>query len=235
MESAAVDIASAAVTVDNEVATDTTTELDPALSSDRLVTQVQIHFVANLAAFVFTLIVLRFAHGVSLAHLSLIPNRDDVRRGLVATVWILAPVLLLNLVVSSLVQYEHTVTDLLAEESGARTFAALLFSAALVTPIVEEFQFRLLLQGGLQRLADSRTSGDLAWQPKSAWPIYATSLLFALMHLGQGAAPIPLFFLSVGLGFLYQRTGRLFPAIIVHMLLNGATLSMEFCRVNAGL
>ncbi len=71
--------------------------------------------------------------------------------------------------------------------------------------------------------------------PKTAWPVYVTSALFALMHFGQGAAPIPLFFLSLGLGFLYQRTGRLFPAIVVHMLLNGATLCMEFCRVNSAL
>ncbi|MDV6032319.1 MAG: CPBP family intramembrane metalloprotease [Phycisphaera sp. RhM] len=209
-------------------------------SSDRaakLRSQVRIHFIANLVAFVLTLTFLRLTQGATLAHLSLVPNRDDVRRGLFATVWILAPVLLLNLLVSNLVQYEHTVTNLLAEESGTRTFLALLVSAACLTPIVEEFQFRLLLQGGLQQIADPPPDSDAMsfWKPSTAWPIYVTSLLFAAMHWGQGAAPIPLFFLSVGLGFLYQRTGRLVPAIVVHMLLNAATLCMEFCRVNAGL
>ncbi len=209
-------------------------------ASDRaakLRNQVRIHFIANLVAFVFTLVFFRLTQQATLAHLSLVPNRDDIRRGLFATVWILAPVLLLNLLVSNLVQYEHTVTNLLAEESGTRTFLALLFSAACLTPIVEEFQFRLLLQGGLQQFADPPFDSDpmSIWKPATAWPIYVTSLLFAVMHLGQGAAPIPLFFLSLGLGFLYQRTGRLVPAIVVHMLLNAATLCMEFCRVNAGL
>ncbi|MCS7467969.1 CPBP family intramembrane metalloprotease [Stieleria sp. ICT_E10.1] len=210
---------------------------DPSDRAAKLRSQVRIHFIANLVAFVLTLLFLRLTQGATLAHLSLVPNRDDVRRGLFATVWILAPVLLLNLLVSNLVQYEHTVTNLLAEESGTRTFLALLVSAACLTPIVEEFQFRLLLQGGLQQIADPPPDSDAMsfWKPSTAWPIYVTSLLFAAMHWGQGAAPIPLFFLSVGLGFLYQRTGRLVPAIVVHMLLNAATLCMEFCRVNAGL
>ncbi|QDV82550.1 CPBP family intramembrane glutamic endopeptidase [Planctomycetes bacterium TBK1r] len=209
----------------------------PSDRAAKLRSQVRIHFIANLAAFVLTLIFLRLTQGATLAHLSLVPNRDDIRRGLFATVWILAPVLLLNLLVSNLVQYEHTVTNLLAEESGTQTFLALLVSAACLTPIVEEFQFRLLLQGGLQQIADPPPDSDAMsfWKPSTAWPIYVTSLLFAAMHWGQGAAPIPLFFLSVGLGFLYQRTGRLVPAIVVHMLLNAATLCMEFCRVNAGL
>lgn len=205
--------------------------------AEKLVTQVQVHFIANLVAFLSTLIFLRLTAGATLSHLSLLPTVPDIRRGLYATVWILAPVLLLNLVVSNLVKYEHTVTDLLAQESGTQTFLALFASAAILTPIVEEFQFRLLLQGGLQQIADIRPGADssTSWQPTSTWPIYVTSGFFALMHLGQGAAPIPLFFLSIGLGFLYQRTGRLVPAIIVHMLLNGATLCMEFCRVNSGM
>lgn len=210
---------------------------DPEADADKLVKQIKTHFAANVGAFLLTLVYLRIVHGATLTHLSLLPTFTDLRRGLYATVWILAPVLVVNVVVANFVQYKHPVTDLLAAESGTRTFIALFCSAAIVTPIVEEFQFRLLLQGGLQRLADVPMTGERIslWHPTSAWPIYVTSLLFALMHAGQGAAPIPLFFLAVGLGFLYQRTGRLFPAIIVHMLLNGTTLSMEFCRANAGL
>jgi hypothetical protein len=51
--------------------------------------------------------------------------------------------------------------------------------------------------------------------------IVVTSLIFALMHLGQGLAPIPLFGFSLLLGFLYQRTGSLLPCISLHMLNNG--------------
>jgi membrane protease YdiL (CAAX protease family) len=62
------------------------------------------------------------------------------------------------------------------------------------------------------------------WEPVSYWPVFVASVIFACMHLGQGAAPIPLFLLSVGLGYLYRQTGSLIPCIVVHMMLNGMTL-----------
>lgn len=55
-------------------------------------------------------------------------------------------------------------------------------------------------------------------------PIVLTSLIFGFLHFGQGAAPIPLFVLSLGLGFLYQRTRSLVPCFIVHFLLNGYSM-----------
>ena len=69
---------------------------------------------------------------------------------------------------------------------------------------------------------DNEQSGN--WEPVSYWPLIAASLIFALMHLGQGAAPIPLFLLSVGLGYLYRQTGSLIPCIVLHMILNSITL-----------
>ncbi|MEL7498132.1 MAG: CPBP family intramembrane glutamic endopeptidase [Planctomycetota bacterium] len=69
------------------------------------------------------------------------------------------------------------------------------------------------------------------------WPIFVTSLLFALAHIGQGLAPVALFFFSVGLGLLYRRTNSLIPCIVTHMLLNGYsmfwfTLSIAFGEAN---
>ncbi|CAN0489807.1 unnamed protein product, partial [Hapterophycus canaliculatus] len=63
------------------------------------------------------------------------------------------------------------------------------------------------------------------WTPTAIWPIVVASLLFAMMHWGQGLAPIPLFFLSLGLGYLYRQTGSLIPSIVVHFVLNGFTMS----------
>ena len=59
----------------------------------------------------------------------------------------------------------------------------------------------------------------------AAWPIVVTSALFALMHLGQGAAPIPLFIFSLFLGYVYQRTHRIWPSLVAHMLLNGSSMA----------
>lgn len=209
---------------------------EPAKPRTPLRVQVSVHFFATAFSLAMTLIYLRVVHGATFARLGMIPSWDDIRGGLMATAWIFAPVLLVNLVVSQIVKYEHSVTDMLAQDNDLATFAFLMLSAAILTPIAEEFQFRLLLQGGLQRVADGADLDDSpTWLPKAWWPILVTSLVFACLHLGQGAAPIPLFFLSIGLGVLYQSTGRLAPAILVHMLLNGATLCLEFCRMNAGL
>ncbi|MEM0926566.1 MAG: CPBP family intramembrane glutamic endopeptidase [Planctomycetota bacterium] len=191
------------------------------------------HTTANVVALGTTILFLHLLYGATLRSLSLLPRWRDLRIGLVATPWILMPVLGINLLVVQFVEYEHAVTNLLGEDADGATFAFLFASAAIVTPIAEEFQFRLLLQGGLQQLGEPAGEGD--WEPRAFWPILVTSFLFAAMHFGQGAAPIPLFFLSIGLGLLYQRTGRLIPVIIVHMLLNGATLLTEFCRINGNV
>ena len=54
--------------------------------------------------------------------------------------------------------------------------------------------------------------------------ITVSSALFAAAHLGHGPDWIPLFLLAVGLGYVYQRTHRLVPGIIAHMLFNSLAL-----------
>jgi membrane protease YdiL (CAAX protease family) len=58
-----------------------------------------------------------------------------------------------------------------------------------------------------------------------AMPILGSSLCFALSHWSHGPDPIPLFVLAVGLGYLYQRTGRLAPCVMLHFLLNLCSLA----------
>lgn len=197
------------------------------------------------------------------------PTRNLIRLGLIGAWLILPPTMLMMGAVSALQEYSHPVLDALepAEEGGGPNyaiFAALFFTTAIVTPLVEEFWFRGLLQGGLQRIADARTdalrwgfavpgkSGADAdsriirpsraeaiadpatrvdWTPTAIWPMVVASLLFAIMHWGQGLAPIPLFFLSLGLGYLYRQTGSLVPPIVVHFVLNGFTMSATFLEM----
>jgi len=65
------------------------------------------------------------------------------------------------------------------------------------------------------------------------WPIVASSTIFALAHWGQGLAPIPLFFLALVLGYLYQRTHRIWPSLVVHALLNGGSMLILWLAVRA--
>jgi membrane protease YdiL (CAAX protease family) len=61
-----------------------------------------------------------------------------------------------------------------------------------------------------------------------ACPIYllqaVLTWLFAWLWPNVATDPIPLFFFALVLGFLYYRTHRLLPAIVLHMALNGASL-----------
>jgi len=71
-----------------------------------------------------------------------------------------------------------------------------------------------------------RLTAALFDSPDQAWAVVLSAFLFAAMHLGQGPAPIPLFFLALVLGYLYQRTHRIWAPLVVHFLLNTSTLAM---------
>jgi membrane protease YdiL (CAAX protease family) len=56
--------------------------------------------------------------------------------------------------------------------------------------------------------------------------ILMTSFLFAVMHYAQWPAPIAIFFLSLWLGTVYQRTGSLITAVALHGTFNGFSTVM---------
>ncbi|HJN12846.1 MAG: CPBP family intramembrane metalloprotease [Pirellulaceae bacterium] len=60
----------------------------------------------------------------------------------------------------------------------------------------------------------------------SVFPIIISSSVFAVLHWGNGLDPIPLFVLALGLGYLYQRTHRILPCVVLHFLVNAFALVM---------
>jgi len=177
----------------------------------------------------------------------------DLVNGVFAFFMLVAVVFLIQGVLQWRFKYEHPILDLLKEDQTGWLFATAFISAVVVAPLIEEFFFRVILQGWFERVAHHRTewrrpplttSGTVepmatkigeddvircgAW-----WPIFASAALFALMHVGQGAAPIPLFVLAIGLGYLYQRTHRILSCIVVHTMLNAISL-LAFLVVDAG-
>jgi len=274
---------------------DNAEEIVAAGSPGLSVPQLTLSTLGMLTATVITLMILCLNHRSAISRIGLIPKRGDIGLGLRSALMILPPTMLIMTAVSLMQEYSHPVLDALQpDESEAgpnyAVFALLFVTTALVTPVVEEFWIRGLLQGGLQRLADWRLSmvrqsfeqsaapietpddapafqlqreatninetaymapGTAAgteplvatastamhtdssdWTPTAIWPVFVASLVFALLHWGQGLAPIPLFFLSLGLGYLYRQTGSLIPPIIVHFVLNGLTMVMTLIEMS---
>lgn len=91
--------------------------------------------------------------------------------------------------------------------------------AVLIGPVFEELFFRGILQSTFRSVL------------RSPWAaIILTSLIFAPLHfIGPGFKGaqniLPLFALSLALGYNYERCGRLWPSILIHMLFNAVNIA----------
>jgi membrane protease YdiL (CAAX protease family) len=97
-------------------------------------------------------------------------------------------------------------------------------SAAADGPMSPADESERVAAGGAESLALPRIG--LAGLPLGAAPILASSLVFGLMHWGHGAAPVPLFLFAIVLGFLYQRTHRIWPSMVAHFALNSVSMAV---------
>lgn len=77
------------------------------------------------------------------------------------------------------------------------------------------------------------TPAEVQRRRLTTWaPIFIASMAFSLAHATHGPAPIPLFFFSLALGYVYEKTGRLAPSIIAHLLLNLTTTIMLWLMIS---
>lgn len=153
---------------------------------------------------------------------------SDVGIGLLTFLAALLPVYAIQfvvVVVFDLPSSHPTLERLMSDPSGQSLLAAGLM-AVVVAPLIEEFAFRVLLQGWFERLAGSARRRSAKW-----WPILASSFLFAITHQGQGAAPIALFVFAILLGYLYRQTHRMAPSVAAHMAFNAFSLLMAWGSV----
>jgi len=104
----------------------------------------------------------------------------------------------------------HQYLQILTDPKVPMVWRSMVILAAVVlAPLGEEVFFRGLLQSMFRRYL------------RRPWgAIVATSILFSAMHFTDIKSLPALFALSVALGYNYERTGRLYSPIMIHMLFN---------------
>lgn len=133
---------------------------------------------------------------------------------------------------------------------GPLVFSAVM-SGVVLAPAFEELAMRGVLLGWLVRVAS---------QPRDSWiseeefepevlskpkpprpnPVLAwignisVSLVFAALHSPQWPAPVPLFFLSLVLGWLYLRSGSVVAPWALHTAFNGLSTVGMLLQVQGG-
>lgn len=89
----------------------------------------------------------------------------------------------------------------------------LIVTAVAVAPAAEEFFFRGILQTRLKSALKSR------------WAALALAgVCFGLVHSSQLAAIVPLIFMGMVLGFVYEATGSLIAPLLIHSMFNAKSL-----------
>jgi membrane protease YdiL (CAAX protease family) len=85
---------------------------------------------------------------------------------------------------------------------------------------------------GIERLeAEPLPQVTYTYAPPGWLPVVISGIVFGLAHYGHGVSPIPLILLGAVMGYLYQRTHRITPSIICHVLFNAFTfvlLALQF-------
>jgi len=111
---------------------------------------------------------------------------------------------------------KHEVLQMLAQTHDPVRQAALVFMAVVIAPVFEELLFRGHLQTLLRHFLRS-----------PIWAILLTSIAFALVHRPIWTWP-PIFFLSLCLGYAYERRGNLWLSMVIHALFNGISIAASY-------
>lgn len=151
--------------------------------------------------------------------------REDVTLGVAAVGLALVPLLGLAAALDRIVPYRHALIDFLAAHRDPPAIGLVWFAAVVAAPVTEEFLFRRVLQGWLEQR-------EPQWG--RAAPVVLSSLAFALAHVGQGLAWVPLFFFGLVAGYLARQTGSIVPGIVFHGLFNAVSVLLVLAQTAPG-
>ncbi len=150
----------------------------------------------------------------------------DIASGAAALVAALPLIMLLSLLLTfatillgqPIPDMGHDLLRVLREAQTPQQRLLVAASAVICAPVLEEFIFRGLLQSALAH----------AWGHERRWRIIlCAAFVFSLIHTGMPWQVLPpLFLLGVFLGYLYERTGSLWPCIAAHAGFNALNIAL---------
>lgn len=116
---------------------------------------------------------------------------------------------------------EHPVLQTLQDAQSTWTINLVsIIGAMVVAPLAEEILFRGIIQTGIGKVVPPRFgSMRHRW-----WPIVLTAIMFGALHSSVPHHIPALIVLGVILGFVYERSGALLAAIMLHGLFNAKTM-----------
>jgi membrane protease YdiL (CAAX protease family) len=142
--------------------------------------------------------------------------RADVGLAVGSVGLVLLPLLTFAAVLDRLVPYEHPIVDFLDGRRDPLAVVVVIVSAIVVAPLAEEFFFRRVLQGWLEKRLPDDPVG----------PVLVPAIAFAAAHAGQGLAWVALVPLAIVLGVIARRTGSIVPCILLHALFNAVSVGL---------
>lgn len=109
----------------------------------------------------------------------------------------------------------------LNNDGGWLSLSLNLFTYAVLPALVEELVFRGWILGALQPFGERRA-------------LLLSALIFGLIHGNLTQVPFA-FILGLLFGYIFLRTGRLWPGIVLHFLNNAMSVVLEYASLNMGL
>jgi len=135
--------------------------------------------------------------------------------------------LIARLIEAPMPQVAHELLERMVTTPSPAARWIMIASAVLIAPLLEEIIYRGLVQTTLL---------ELFGRGRRWAVILAGSLLFTVVHLSAigpasdaGALAMvsvlaTLFLLALALGFIYERTGSLWPCVLIHVLFNATNI-----------
>lgn len=150
--------------------------------------------------------------------------RDDLAVACRALGLVVFPLLMAAAALNAIVTYDHPIVNFLDGRRDLVAAALVVVSAVVVAPLTEEFFFRRILQGWLEKhFAD-----------ESGVAVALSAIAFASAHAGQGLAFLPLFPLALVLGLIAERTGSIVPCVLLHAMFNAVSVFLLLAQPGRG-